>query len=292
MQESSSLLSISPDRSPSFDTYSFGKLAEIAARVVQEFDDGTVSDSNFYDFSTGSCEQPEQESHDEKNDNNDEDVSDEEFEFSIVSRDREFIPITADDIFYNGQIRPVYPLFNTDLISNALCKINEETTTIKTKATSNRLPLRQLFSEERELTSTSCSSSEADELDGAEPGTYCVWTPKKAGESSPRMCKKSGSTGSSKRWKFRDLLNRSHSDGKDTFVFLASINNNKKAGEAKQRTPVSNAKEAKGGVEEESVKRNRAVKESEKRRSYLPYRQDLVGVFTNVYGQTRNFRRY
>ncbi|KAF5730849.1 hypothetical protein HS088_TW19G00449 [Tripterygium wilfordii] len=255
MQESSSLLSISPDRSPSFDTYSFGKLAEIAARVVQEFDDGTVSDSNFYDFSTGSCEQPEQESHDEKNDNNDEDESDGEFEFSIVSRDREFIPITADDIFYNGQIRP-------------------------------------LFSEERELTSTSCSSSEADELDGAEPGTYCVWTPKKAGESSPRMCKKSGSTGSSKRWKFRDLLNRSHSDGKDTFVFLASINNNKKAGEAKQRTPVSNAKEAKGGVEEESVKLNRAVKESEKRRSYLPYRQDLVGVFTNVYGQTRNFRRY
>ncbi|KAF5743760.1 hypothetical protein HS088_TW08G00347 [Tripterygium wilfordii] len=267
MQGSSSLLSFSPDRSPSFDTYSSGKLAEIAARVIQEFNNETES--------------------------NDGDGSDGEFEFSIVCRNEESIPITADEIFYNGQIRPVYPLFNTDLLlSNGLCTINEEATIVKTKATSHRPPLRQLFSEERELTSSSCSSSEADELDGAEPGTYCVWTPKKAGESSPGLSKKSGSTGSSKKWKFRDILYRSHSDGKETFVFLTRINKKGKTEESKQRTTVSNTKEERGRTEDEYAKRNRAAKESEKRRSYLPYRQDLVGIFTNVNGQSRNLHRY
>ncbi|KAF5732149.1 hypothetical protein HS088_TW18G00839 [Tripterygium wilfordii] len=200
MQESSSLLSVSPEGSPSFNTYSSGKHSEIAARVVQEFKNETDSDSDFHYLSTERCKQPELDNHD---DNNDGDKSDGEFEFSIVCREEESIPITADDIFYNGQIRPVYPLFNTDLLSNSLCAINEEPATMKTKATPYPLPLRQLFSEERELTYTTCSSSEADELDGPEPGTYCVWRPKKAGESLPRPSDKI--TGSSKRWKFRNL---------------------------------------------------------------------------------------
>ena len=58
-----------------------------------------------------------------------------------------------------------------------------------------RLPLRKLLIEERET--ASCSSSEADELEGVPSGTYCVWTPK-AAESPPGRCRKSNSTGSSK----------------------------------------------------------------------------------------------
>nr|GMD86846.1 uncharacterized protein LOC109155132 isoform X1 [Ipomoea batatas] len=41
------------------------------------------------------------------------------------------------------------------------------------------LPLRKLFTEECE-TQSSCSSSEADELDGVPAETYCIWRPKPA----------------------------------------------------------------------------------------------------------------
>ncbi|CAI0411330.1 unnamed protein product [Linum tenue] len=73
----------------------------------------------------------------------------------------------------------------------------------------------------------------SEELEGLPGGTYCVWNPKKGPdddsggrkeelETAPEIRKKSKSTGyDSKRWKFRDLLYRSHSDGKDSFVFLA-----------------------------------------------------------------------
>jgi hypothetical protein len=95
----------------------------------------------------------------------------------------------------------------------------------------NRLPLRKLFYEDRET--FSCSSSEADDIDSLELRSYCVWMPKKE-EGSPRSCKKSSYTGSnSKRWKFKDFIHRSNSDGKDTFVFL--MPNNKKSGFHHQR---------------------------------------------------------
>ncbi|KAJ7002892.1 hypothetical protein NC653_008191 [Populus alba x Populus x berolinensis] len=55
---------------------------------------------------------------------------------------------------------------------------------------SNRLPLRKLFYEDRET--FLCSSSEANDIDSLEPGTYCVLTPKKE-EGSP------GSLGTEKR---------------------------------------------------------------------------------------------
>ncbi|KAK7244164.1 hypothetical protein RIF29_38982 [Crotalaria pallida] len=75
--------------------------------------------------------------------------------------------------------------------------------------------------------SPSSSSLEVEELDGIPTGTYCVWTPKsvQSVQASPNRCKKSNSTGSSsaspsKRWKLLDLLRRSKSEGKSTFVFL------------------------------------------------------------------------
>ncbi|KAJ6944495.1 hypothetical protein NC652_009778 [Populus alba x Populus x berolinensis] len=46
-----------------------------------------------------------------------------------------------------------------------------------------KIYLATLFYEDRET--FSCSSSEADDIDSLEPGSYCVWTPKKE-EGSPR----------------------------------------------------------------------------------------------------------
>ncbi|KAJ0106489.1 hypothetical protein Patl1_18034 [Pistacia atlantica] len=228
-----------------------------------------------------------------------EEEEEEEFEFALVCR-RPDSPISADEIFCNGQIRPIYPVFDTSLLLNDT-DINQNTENNNSSSTrsssssksSHRLPLGKLMSEEREST-TSCSSSEAEDLDNLQPGTYCVWAPKansRHQDSPGRSCKKSNSTGSSKRWKFRDFLYRSNSDGKDTFVFLAP---NKKTTDKKVAAEES-GKENKGKVkvvEEHYVKNHQAIKEEDKKKSFLPYRQDLVGFFNNVNGLSRNLHPF
>ncbi|XVF50315.1 hypothetical protein PTKIN_Ptkin04bG0087000 [Pterospermum kingtungense] len=284
--------------SPSFNAYSSGRLAEIAARVVEEFRQESGSQDDIYETWHQHEQQLQQELIDEEEDDREGD-----FEFAFVCREPEASPISADEIFYNGQIRPFYPLFNINLLNDddqTPNQKNVDSTCFDPKPRPSRLPLRKLMSEERETT-TSCSSSEADELDGVTPGTYCVWTPnggssssRNIGRESPgRSCKKSNSTGSSKRWKLRDILYRSHSDGKDTFVFLAPSKRDKTG-----NTNVNNkVMEIPGKFKEaeqhcSSSSSNRDIKPGDKRRSYLPYRQDLVGIFSNVNGLSRNLRPF
>ncbi|KAF8399709.1 hypothetical protein HHK36_015579 [Tetracentron sinense] len=278
-------------RSPSFNSYSsFDRCTEIGDNVSEE------SKSPVSGNETG-VQSSNQQSQIQQNESDDDD-----FEFVLVSRDPDDSPISADDIFSNGQIRPIFPIFNRDLL---LADGHDDFK--PPKVSSLRLPLRKLFLEERDPPSS--SSSEADELDGVPPGTYCVWTPKSV-EASPGRCKKSNSTGSSRWWRFRDLLHRSNSDGKDAFVFLSpssetSTKTNKreekaeKAEVSKERrnsseTNVAGKVKAKGiagetiSAHEIHYVRNRALKEGVKRRSYLPYRQELVGLFGNGNGLSRN----
>lgn len=325
----SPVLSLSPS-SPSFSSYSSANLAEIAARVVEEFRQQEPEDSE--DIFNINWERPQEEEEEGRGGSNfDDDVAlfsqqkheeeeeeEEEFEFAVVcNKKQECSSITADEIFFNGQIRPLYPLFNRDLLLHdydqndaaapSPAPVASPTTTTTTGKSGNRLPLGKLMSEERETSvSCSCSSSEADDLDNLPPGTYCVWTPKPSKESqSPgRSCKKSHSTGSSKRWKFRDLLYRSNSDGKDTFVFFTPLvtgnhHNKKTTAAARHRhhrrqdsqdynksssgSATGTGKAVnKAAVNKEHYVRNRSVKEEDKKRSFLPYRQDLVGFFSNV----------
>lgn len=171
-----------------------------------------------------------------------------------------------------------------------------------------RIPLKDLFLDDDEdgrrldMDPHSSSSSEAGDSDSVPPGSYCVWIPASA-RASPSSCRKSKSAGSSspsnKKWKLLDLLRRSNSDGKDNFVFLSpSTSNNKKvqkssddsaSDKSSNRTKIAGKSKAK--VEDSSLVkghrrskmsaheifyvRNRALKEEDKRRSYLPYR--LVG---------------
>ncbi|KAG8378908.1 hypothetical protein BUALT_Bualt07G0033500 [Buddleja alternifolia] len=281
--------------SPSFNTYSNTNLAEIAARVAEEFNPDEFHDEFYF-------ERQQNPEHVEKegtiSDLPEEDTNeDEEFEFAFVTRDSEsFSPISADEIFQNGQIRPVYPVFNRNLflkhmeLQNGDENENGVVNRGSAKAPTIRLPLRRLFSEERETTMTtttsSSSSSEADDLDGVPAETYCVWRPEAAAEG---RCKKSSSAGSSsKRWKFKDLMNRSHSDGgKGSFVFLAPSNSGRKREneeKVKETPPV-----AAGKVKSAAAA---PMYSGEKRRSYLPYRQDLVGLFSNVNGLSKNLHPF
>lgn len=255
MQEDNWELSVCP----SFNSYSSDKLADIAVKVV---------DADNYGRNRG-------------------EELDDDFEFVSVSR-------AGDDVVVvDGQIGPVFPVFNRDLINRSRLQGNEDH-----DGRSLRVPLKKLFVEERDPTTSFSSSSEEEEgegdLEGVPPGTYCVWTPNNnnSAKASPSQCKKSNSTGTkttgssssaaSKRWRLSNLLRRSNSEGKEAFVFLTpkkeeirpeikAVNRELGSKEKKVKT-VSSAHEA-------FYARNR---QGDKRRTYLPYRQDLVGFWANV----------
>ncbi|XP_010415720.1 PREDICTED: uncharacterized protein LOC104701680 [Camelina sativa] len=205
-------------------------------------------------------------------------------EFSFASINAENSPITAEEAFEDGQIRPVYPLFNRNIFFD---DPKEETL---------RSPLKKLFVE---------ATTTAEDEDEEEPmGPYCSWKGRTVVEASPETCRKSNSTGFSKLWRFKDLVLRSNSDGRDAFVFLS----NGRDGDKNQPTSSSSSSSVKSkrtekekektktekkkknmrtkSAHEKLYTRNRAMREEGKRRSYLPYKH--VGFFTNVNGLTRN----
>lgn len=224
----------------------------------------------------------EEEKSDHDDDNHDGEEGD---EFSFASVNGETSPITADEAFEDGQIRPVYPFFNRNLLFEPEAK------------ESLRSPLKKVFVERDEATTTAATREEE-----SEPiGPYCSWSGRTVEEASPKTCRKSNSTGFSKLWRFRDLVLRSKSDGKDAFVFLSNGSSSSQSSPSSttaakpsggvKRTPEKAAKKMKAKSAHERLHmRNRAIREEGKRRSYLPYKH--VGFFTNVNGLTRNVHPY
>ncbi|KAJ8464134.1 hypothetical protein OPV22_026686 [Ensete ventricosum] len=199
------------------------------------------------------------------------DDSSEEFEFTFAVRNPDTKTfVAADEIFYGGRIIPAYPLFNRDLLFPLSAA--DEPAAVEGMAV--QIPLGQLLSEER-----------GTELSTAEE----CRAPK------PDPCKKSASTGSSLRWRLRDMMvGRSHSDGKEKFVFL----------EAAPPSPGRSLKAAKSAGGGKGAKNDGRVAAtdvatahrlyygkgaSEKavrgpRRSFLPYRQELLALFAPAKG--------
>ena len=256
----------------------------------------------------------------------------EEFEFVSVCKAKD------DVVVLDGQIGPVFPVFNRDLLlsdqnptksqqisdgqdlKNREGEEEEEDEDVQCL----RIPLKKLFSEEHDPTSYSSSSSEVDELEGVPPGTYCVWTPHSnsspkaiASAASPSQCKKSNSTGtttssntkssssSSRRWRLMNLLRRSNSEGKDSFVFLTPKNKEEEISNSNNSFEEENSKEMKkvavvkkkkkekeqtmSSAHEVFYGRKRESMERDKRKTYLPYRKDLVGFWASVGSLGRTF---
>ncbi|KAD5961117.1 hypothetical protein E3N88_12590 [Mikania micrantha] len=216
------------------------------------------------------------------------DVDEDEFEFLSVI-ENELLPpeyIDSDD-------RLVFPLFNRDLLIQN--EVDREITQIRRgklveEETACSNSLQKLFINEREESAS--SSSEAEESDGEAPAVFCVWRHKTDTGASPlSKCKKSSSTGSgSKRWRIRDLLRRSYSDGKEPMVLLT----HKKVEIPKQKLSsgessivAGKSKPSSPSLHEFFYVQQRAKREIVKRKSYLPYRQGLVGFFSNVNGNRK-----
>uniref|UniRef100_A0A2P2JAW5 Uncharacterized protein LOC8289796 isoform X1 n=1 Tax=Rhizophora mucronata TaxID=61149 RepID=A0A2P2JAW5_RHIMU len=258
---------------PSFSVYSSDQLATIAAEVSEtEQNNGSMQRNK----SPGS-------------------LSDDDFEF---------VPVHA-----NPDACQSFPLFNGDLLLDHRHWNRDE-------SADDVVPwveasLRKLFIEEdRDLHSSySSSSSEAEEMEGAESGTYGAWMSKSS--PSPARCEKSNSTGSvskQRSWRLRDLLLRSRSDGKYSLTRLGDKPSNygnssynkidkeaelrkkeetSKAEKGKRTAPV--AKEKAAAANEAMYGGTKASKGREKRKSYLPYRQDLFAFSVNVRGLCKTF---
>ncbi|XP_054780408.1 uncharacterized protein LOC129288076 [Prosopis cineraria] len=270
---------------PSFNSYSTDKLADVADRVAREqfrrHDHAVAADSA-------------------------------DFEFVTFRK-------AADEVFFDGRVGPVFPVFDRDLLKDDV--IGRRSSDAEEDALALQFSMRKLLIDDEDPALAdrdppSSSSSDVDDLESIPPGTYCVWTPKTA-KASPSRCEKSNSTGtsssSSKKWKLLDLLRRSNSDGKESFVFLtpsasmkkkeARAENSKEqwsSGSSLSISKVAGKQKAKGqGNSGDIVKkmsaheafylRNRELKKVDRRKSYLPYRQDLVGFFANVHGLGKPF---
>ena len=223
--------------------------------------------------------------------------SDAEFEFPFVSRESE---AAADELFAGGRIRAFYPVFGRVLDDEA-------------PAPAPRSPLGRLFQLEQARTSSVASTSSSSSsstagagaagLDGASPDSYCLWTPGSASAaSSPsRSPRKSGSTGSIPRWRRIGelVVGRSHSDGKERFLFLSAppspARDRDHSTDSKAKQPSRASKSA--AAELDTVPAGRrmsygggggAKASTGGRRTFLPYRQDLVGLFASVHGLSRS----
>ncbi|KAI6675355.1 hypothetical protein NL676_003261 [Syzygium grande] len=130
------------------------------------------------------------------------------FEFTFVDEGSELpAMVAADEIFYNGRIRPLWPVTQEAVMFNIAIQNMDENglNSRNLRKRTSRVPLKKLMSEERD-SFASCSSSEADELNGIAPEMYCAWTPRSPGAPPTRPESKSNSAHHSKRWKLKDML--------------------------------------------------------------------------------------
>lgn len=209
-----------------------------------------------------------------------------DFEFAFVCRDPDTAEITADELFFNGQIRPTFPVPGCEHAGGDGGRGARASSTSGGDACDAiMLPLRKLLIEDRGAAGA------------AAEGEYCLWTPRSpAVPPSPGQCKKSRSTGSSsRRWRLRDLLHRSSSDGKDAFVFLSAETPaappptavEKWKGKSGNSSDGSKKKKKKAAAARpisahEIYLRKRAVKEAHGPRYALPYRPGIMGFFSNA----------
>ncbi|PUZ64644.1 hypothetical protein GQ55_3G158900 [Panicum hallii var. hallii] len=250
-----------------------------------------------------------------------------EFEFPFVSRESPAgTAAPADELFADGRIRPFYPVFGRGVGVGGCVHaagIHDGTARSAPAAAPRvRGQLGRLFLEEtraRNLSTSSTASSSSssaaadddrDGLEGAAPESYCVWRPGSGSSApaspSPRPPRKSGSTGSMARWRrISDLVvGRSHSDGKEKFLFFATPQHEapSKDKPKPRPTPAAPRKPTPTTAEVDTVTAAHRISYLPKgggtggvvvpggtpRRTFLPYREELVGFFANVNGVSRS----
>ncbi|XP_047093681.1 uncharacterized protein LOC124706068 [Lolium rigidum] len=213
-----------------------------------------------------------------------EEEDDEGFTFAPATR------LPGGGAFGDGRvIGHVYPVFGRPRSPPPTQQPEEEEAGTATV----RVPLRQLLLAERGSSSPSTQEPDDDadsELDGVPAETYCLWSPgtSPSASTSPAQFPKSGSTGSVLRWRQRLQVGRSHSDGKEKFVFLQEDAAGSSASPGRDGRA--------GGIHSWSYYgRGRGSGRGSRRSSpatFLPYKQDLVGLFANASALRRSYHPF
>lgn len=239
---------------------------------------------------------PELNQHDE-NDNDD------DFTFMLIGEDD--LPIYSDNVTEDGQIRQVFPLFDQKLLLND----NGEYDVEEIHQLPIHPPVDKIFIESPRGFPVQ-ENKQNDDSDSA-TGPYCEWS-KESVTIISELSKKSNSTGFSKLWRLREKVNRSNSDGRDAFVFLkntdrttvtasvtpssssSSSSSSVKSVNGDGKVKVVKAKKATVSAHEVYLRsKNGGHTEEERRKTYLPYRPELMGLFTNVHsGLSKNVHPY
>lgn len=257
----------------------------------QEEEDHDSLDNHEDDDDDEDCE-PEEVNYEEEEEDDDEE---EEEEFTFMFEGANTPSMEVEDL------KHVFPLFNRDLFfSGEGVKPSQENLPTK-------LPVKKVFvkTDKRSddgylVTSVTPGSDEV-------AGPFCEWSGSKTVVASSSVaCKKSNSTGFSKFWRFKDLVGRSSSDGKDTFIFLNKIpappravekRRSREVGPPSPKADIGKVRRSSRGktapLSAHAVYLKNKAKQEDRRRSYLPYRPELMGFFTNAnVGLTRNVHPY
>ena len=214
--------------------------------------------------------------------NNDEENI-EEPEFSFARADVQGIRIFADDIFENGKMRTLLPHLDQSLLLIS---------TPKNVPSHIGPPLKKIF-----INNSISPLSRTDGISKETQNELLENTIFIETKDSTECYKKCNSTGSSNLWRFRKNMNlRCNSDHKDSLVLLnpsAPINLVK----AKVESIVVNKRKDEHpqnalSTYEKLYLTNKTRKGSNKRRSFLPYKHQLFGFFTNMNGLSRNLHPF
>ncbi|ONK68589.1 uncharacterized protein A4U43_C05F13680, partial [Asparagus officinalis] len=257
---------------------------------------------------------------------------DDDFEFSFIRIPDSGPPIAADDIFSDGKIRPIYPVFGKRTVTTTISSSpssGSPTQALRSPPTTSSPTARSAPSTPSSAAASSTERIRTKMMNLQRPGTYCVWNPNK----NDQIKKRSSSAGSSSslRWRLRSASSSSSTDELDrvppgTYCVWNPNKNDqikKRSSSAGSSSSLrwrlrdlvvgrsrSNGKEKfvfipvqeeENGGEKEIGKdnnNNRGKKASGKKstastaKTFLPYRPDIVGFFANVNGANRTAARH
>ncbi|CAM0878878.1 unnamed protein product [Alopecurus aequalis] len=216
------------------------------------------------------------------------DQSDDSFEFSFRSREPLTGGTAADELFADGRIRAFYPVFGR-VYGDGRAPLAPEWRLL------GRLLSVKARSSSVGSTSSSSSSGGTDstDIDGVSLDSYCVWTPGASPVSSPAWSpRKSSSTGSLSWWRrvSKLVFGRSHIDGRDKFLFLSAPPSPVR----EQPKGKPTGRKGKAATDVQTVAASHRMFYGAKaspgaaRGTFLPYRQDLVGLFSARKGLSRS----
>ncbi|RHN41390.1 hypothetical protein MtrunA17_Chr8g0365651 [Medicago truncatula] len=220
-------------------------------------------------------------SKEQRQDNDEENI--EEGEFSFACTKVRGLHIFADEIFENGKIRQIPHTFDQSLFIYPTSNNN---------VSHLRPPLKKIFIKNSVNRHSMLGGISKESQNESLQNMTMVEI-----KASNECYEKSNSTGSSNLWKFRQNMNlRSNSDHKDSLVLL-NASDPKNSRKPKVENIVNKKRKDekhKNGLSayEKLYVSNKTRKDSNKRRSFLPYKRQLFGLFTNMNGLSRNLHPF